>query len=759
MKRLALVGDYVPRPCGIAEFGHDLVTAVRRRHPDVDAQVVAVNDVPEGYDYPPEVAFEIPEERSAAYEQAAEYLHALDVDVVSLQHEYGIYGGPAGRHILALLKTIRVPVVTTLHTILERPSPEQRKVLTELAGSSMYVVTMSYKGEQMLKEVYGVPADQIAVIPHGVPDMPFVDPNFYKDQFGVEGKCVILTFGLLSPNKGIEIMIEALPEVIREVPNVVYIVVGATHPHLRRSEGETYRLSLERLAERLGVKDHVVFYNRFVSEEELGEFLGAADIYVTPYLNEAQITSGTLAYALGCGKAVVSTPYWHAAELLAEDRGILVPFRDPSATARAILDLITDEPRRHAMRKRAYLLGREMTWPGVGEQYFRLFRRARERRAWAGFGRRLIVRTLSESPRQLPQPRLEHLQRLTDDVGVLQHATFAVPNRREGYCTDDLARALIVSFSLGDTSQADRRVLESVGLSAAAFIDHAFDAETSQFRNFMDYDRRWLDSQGSPDSQGRAMWALGTVVARSDSEALVAWATTLFERALPVVAEFTPVRTRAFLALGLGEYLSHFPGNRLARQTADDVLSGLVAQYEAGATADWNWFEDELTYDNARMPEALLRIGEALDDTRAKDIGISTLQWLQEVQSAPDGHLRPIGNQGFYRRGKERAVFDQQPVDAAATVSACVAAFDVTGEPVWRDEAHRSFEWFLGRNDLGISLLEPVSGGCFDGLSIDRVNRNMGAESTLSFLLALGHLRTLEGRIVSYGPRAARSGT
>ncbi|MFW5812079.1 MAG: glycosyltransferase family 4 protein [Alkalispirochaetaceae bacterium] len=751
IRRMAIVGDYAPRRCGIAQFSSDLAHWIVKAHPRTELQVVAVNDKPEGYDYPPEVRFEIPEQKSAAYAQAAEYLHATNVDVVSLQHEFGIYGGPAGRHVLALLKLLRIPVVTTLHTVLEEPTEEQRQVLLEIAKRSTYLVTMTQRGAQMLRTIYGVDQERIAVIPHGIPDMPFVDPSFYKDEFGVEGRKVILTFGLLSPNKGIEVMINALARIVREVPEAVYIVVGATHPNLLRSQGETYRLSLERLAERLKVKEHLVFYNRFVSSEELLEFLGMADIYVTPYLNKAQITSGTLAYAFGCGKAVVSTPYWHAEELLSDDRGVLVPFGDAPAIAEAIVELLKDEPRRHGMRKRAYTLGRHMIWPQVGQQYYELFRRARLCQAQSSSSRRYAVRTLAESARYLPQVRLHHLSSLTDDTGILQHARYSVANRLEGYCTDDNARGLILTTILKEVDPDKPELLDRLRLRCAAFIDHAFDWERKVFRNFMSYDRRWLEGEGSADSQGRALWALGSVISASEDAQMVSWATEIFDQALRNAVAFTPLRSSAFVSLGVVAFLQRFGGDRQARQAAETLLNRLLARYRATAENGWNWYENELTYDNGRIAEAVIRLGVALEREDAVEVGLESLRWLRDVHSAPEGHFRAIGNHGFYRRGKKRAAYDQQPLEAAAAVAAAVAAFDATGEPAWRDEAHRCFEWYLGRNDLGEALYVPSVGGCYDGLMVDRVNRNMGAESTLSFLIALGQIQTLESRIASYG--------
>ena len=440
IRKVAMVGDYVPRKCGIATFTHNVYESLAAQYPGTECLVAAVNDVPEGYGYPKEVRFEWPEGDLPAYRRTADFLNFYRVDAVCLQHEFGIFGGPAGSHVLALVRDLRMPVVTVLHTVLCDPPADYRRVLVQLTELSARVIVMSERGKAFLQTIYRVPEQKINLVPHGIPDMPFVDPNFYKDQFGVEGKHVILTFGLLSPNKGIEYMLRALPPVLRDFPNLVYVVLGATHPNLLREQGETYRFSLEGLAADLGITKNVVFYNRFVELRELTEFLGTADIYVTPYLNPAQITSGALAYAFGCGKAVISTPYWHAEELLAEGRGVLVPFRDPDALASAVLELLRDEPRRHAMRKRAYLMGREMIWSSAAHRYMESLHRARESRTGL-VPRSLAARTLDERLFHLPPLQFTHLLRMTDSTGLLQHAIYGVPNFQEGYCTDDNARA------------------------------------------------------------------------------------------------------------------------------------------------------------------------------------------------------------------------------------------------------------------------------------------------------------------------------
>src|SRR6266404_2792536 len=601
IRKLAFIGDYLPRKCGIATFTADLYASVASQFKDTRCFVVPVNDNEEGYDYPAEVRFEIQEQDLSSYHRAADFLNITNVGAVSLQHEFGIFGGKAGSYIVPLLRALKMPVVTTLHSILREPNPDQRRVMEQILEHSTRVVVMSQRGRELLQEVFGAPEDKLDVIAHGIPDMQFVDPNFYKDKFGVEGRLVLLTFGLLSPNKGIEHMLNALPAILAEFPNLVYIVLGATHPNLLRDQGETYRFSLERLAKKNKVEKNVIFYNRFVDIEELKEFIGAADLYITPYLNEAQITSGTLAYAFGAGKAVVSTPYWHAHELLAEDRGVLVPFADSKALAREVIGLLADEPRRHAIRKNAYMLGREMIWENVGRLYMRCFEKARLERAPLS-RKSLATKTLNLKPRELPELKSSHLMRMTDSTGIFQHATTSVPNFAEGYCTDDNARAFILTVRLEELGE-DSTLVRALATTYLAFLSYAFDGKSKRFRNFMSFDRKWLEECGSEDSNGRALWALGTAVGASQRPTFQALAGQLFNQALASAAEFTVPRPWALALLGIHEYLRRLGGDRVAQQTRDTLIARLMDGFARASAEDWPWCEDAVTYENARIPQ------------------------------------------------------------------------------------------------------------------------------------------------------------
>jgi len=736
--RIAFIGNYLPRECGIATFTTDLCAALSTEYGDGRLFAIPVNDPESNYDYPRQVRLEIMQDDIVSYERAGDFLNFNGNDLVCLQHEYGIYGGDAGGHILTLLRKLKMPLVTTLHTVLREPDLNQRMVLEEIAQLSDRMIVMSELAARLLREVYAVSAEKIDVIPHGVPDLPFMDPNYFKDKFGTEGKSVLLTFGLLSPNKGIENVIQALPSILARQPNVVYIVSGVTHPHLRRREGERYREELQALAEELGVSDHLILNNRFVNAEELIEHVGAADIYITPYRHEAQVVSGTLAIALGAGKAIVSTPYWHAKELLAEKRGIIVPFQDPGAIAEAVLALLENDAERHAMRKRAYLYSRGTTWAKTARAYMASFQRAR-------FERSLHPRAAQmDDPAamfmdHLPALNTGHLMTMTDDTGILQHAIFSVPNTREGYTTDDNARALIVSVLLDENPDySDQQEYSNLSHRYLSFLWLAFHTDSGRFKNFLDYDRKWLEDVGSDDSHGRALWSLGKVLGASQDVGLRGAAGRLFEAAVPATLTFASPRAWAYSILGMQAYLDWFPGDRAIQGVRNELANRLLDIYRRTHSAQWRWFEKSLSYSNARLSQALILTGWRSDNQEMIEAGMDSLKWLVAEQQRGDKNIFvPIGSNGFFIEGSEKARFDQQPVEACATVSACLEVYRLTEERSWLEEARKAFHWFLGKNDLQVPLYDAVTGGCKDGLHPDRVNENQGAESTLSFLMAL----------------------
>ncbi len=740
ISRIAFIGNSLPRHCGIATFTTDLQQAIANSGAGVETCIVAMNDNGNAYDYPSAVRHEVRDKRIEDYLCAADFLNAGRFDAVSLQHEFGIFGGEAGGHIMALLSRLTVPVITTLHTVLAEPAPAYRDVLDRVVDASSRIVVMAEKGRKLLRTVYRVPAEKIEVIPHGIPDFAFVEPDQAKARFGFSGRPVILTFGLLSPSKGIEVMIDAMPLILKSSPDAVYIVLGATHPHLVRDQGEVYRESLVARVQELGIESHVVFLDQFVDQPTLLAYISMCDVYVTPYLNEAQMTSGTLAYSFGLGKAVVSTPYWHARELLADGHGILVPFGDATAIGTEIAALLTGNGRLRAMRERAYASSRCMTWERNAVRHLAAFetgRRAHRPRVIARSGQSLPSRG-SHAP---PEMQTSHLLSMCDDTGLFQHAVHCVPDRHHGYCVDDNARALILACALNNPGEA--RLSEALTARFASFVQHAWNPDTRRFRNFMSFDRRWLEDRGSEDSHGRTLWALGECARNDASASRRSWSASLFAEALPTVEAFLSPRAWAFALLGLDAYCAAVARDSFAGRFRHLLADRLISKMAAVGTKDWVWFEDVLAYDNARLPQCLIATGISTGVPAYIDAGLRSLRWLMTLQTAPSGCFRPIGTDSFGDKRKPPKAFDQQPLEATATISACLAAWRADGNPEWRAGAARAFAWFLGSNDLSMPLADLETGACRDGLHCDRPNENRGGESVVSYLLSLAEIRQL----------------
>jgi glycosyltransferase involved in cell wall biosynthesis len=738
LSRLAFIGNSLPRRCGIATFTTDLQQATSTSRSGMETCIVAMTDHGHAYDYPPVVRFQVNDDRIEDYMQAAAFLNAGQFEVVSLQHEFGIFGGAAGGYIVALLSRLTMPIVTTLHTVLSQPTAVQRDVMDRIVDASSRVVVMAEKGRELLRSVYRVPAEKIEVIPHGIPDFAFIEPDQAKAKFGFSGRTVILTFGLLSPSKGIEVMIDAMPSILKSRPDAVYVVLGATHPNLVRDQGEAYRESLVARARELGVEGHVVFLDRFVDQATLLDFISMCDVYATPYLNETQMTSGTLAYSFGLGKAVVSTPYWHAQELLADGRGILVPFGDAKAIGGEIAGLLADDARRQVMRKRAYTNSRSMTWGRTAERYLSTFEAARR-----GHRLRVIVRSDHSAPTRdrhaPPEMQLGHLMSMCDDTGLFQHAVHSVAHRSHGYCVDDNARALLLACALNQPGE--QRLAETLTARLAAFVQHAWNPETRRFRNFMGFDRNWLEDSGSEDSHGRTLWALGECARSDASPSRRRWAASLFAEALPTAESFRSPRAWAFTLLGLDAYCATTTKDILAERLRPLLADRLISLMSAVETKDWVWFEEGLAYDNPRLPQALIVTGISTETPAYVEAGLRSLRWLMTLQTTPAGFFRPIGTEGFGDKRKQPLAFDQQPLEATATISACLTAWGADDDPEWRADAARAFAWFLGDNDLSLPLVDLETGSCRDGLHPDRPNENRGGESVVSYLLGLSEIR------------------
>jgi len=701
---------------------------------------VAMTDHGQTYDYPKAVAFQIQDDKIEEYIRAADFLNAGRFDTICLQHEFGIFGGEAGGHILELLSRLTMPVVTTFHTVLANPTATQRAVMERIVDSSSKVVVMANKGRELLRSVYQVPDDKIEVIAHGIPDVAFVAPDAAKARLGFDGKSVVLTFGLLSPNKGIEVMIDAMPSILERRADTVYVVLGATHPNLVRDQGEAYRNRLMRRVRELGVEDHVVFLDRFVDLPTLLEFISMCDVYVTPYLNEAQMTSGTLAYSFGLGKPVVSTPYWHARELLANGRGVLVPFGDATAIGSKIAELLTDDVRRQAMCRRAYAVSRTMTWERTAEHYMSVFESASQGH-W--------LKVIAPSNTGVPEPRgpsapdmqIGHFLSMCDDTGLFQHAVHSVPDRSHGYCVDDNARAMLLACALN--SPGEQPLSEVLTARFAAFVQHAWNPDTGRFRNFMGFNRTWLEASGSEDSHARTLWALGETARSDATPSRRQWAAALFAEALSTVETFRSPRAWAFTLLGLGAYCAVAPDDLHAQEIRHSLADRLMSCLASVETPDWVWFEEGLAYDNARLPQALMMTGAATQTPEYVQAGLRSLRWLMTRQTTPAGHFRPVGTTGFGELRQLPRAFDQQPVEATATIAACLTAWRADGDAEWKALATRAFTWFLGSNDLSVALVDPHTGSCRDGLHPDRANENRGGESVVCYLLGLAEIRQL----------------
>ena len=734
--RIAMIGSYVPRRCGIATFTHDLSNAMRgdgRSNKRCEIQIVAMNDRQGEYAYGDEVMLELHQHRREDYRNAAEVLNNAKIDAVSLQHEYGLFGGDCGDYLLDLLDRLRKPLISTLHSVLSEPTPKQREIMEAICSKSSTVAVMANRARLILNETYGVPLDKVKLIPHGVPDVPFGDTEPFKERFGLAGRPMILTFGLLGPGKGIETVLEALAEVAPDHPDVAYVVLGVTHPNVKRESGELYRISLELRAVELGIQKNVLFHNRYVSMDDLKEYLQAADIYVTPYRHKEQITSGTLVYALAAGKAIISTPYWHAQELLVNGRGRLVDFGSVPEFSTALRELLGNTKHRDKIRKAAYDFGRSMVWSRVGEQYveeFKIACRGFAERPPADVRDRKMLMRMS-----LPDRRLDHMMAMTDGTGILQHACYSTPDRNHGYCTDDNARALIVAAMAWSLFQ-DEDVLPHLQ-TYLSFMHYAQMPETGRLRNFMSYDRRWLENDGSDDCQGRAIWALGYLIAHAPIESMRTLATDMFRSAVSATSTLRWPRSWALSILGLHYYRRKFPDDAAIRERMGQLAERLNGAFPEEEDADWPWFEDVVTYDNGRIPQALLIAGHGLDHDDYTQRGLRCLTWLLEKQTGRDGRLSVIGSKGWMPRNGERAKFDQQPIEPAALIGACKAAHRATGDDKWLTEMRRCFEWYIGRNDIGVSMVDFKTRGCFDGLEAEGANQNQGAESLLSWLLSL----------------------
>ncbi len=731
-EKVAFVGTYSPRQCGIATFTTDLRSSIANYGHDIkNFPVIAMDDRGEGgYQYPEEVEWTIYQPEPQDYIRAFNYLNRSDCKLVCLQHEYGIFGGDHGAYILDFLAQLKLPIVTTLHTVFKEPTVRDKKIIAQMASMISKFVVMTPIAKKFLTQSYDVPKEQIEIIPHGIPEVPTSDPKHFKNKLNLKGRTILLTFGLLNANKGIETVLQALPDVVRRFPKIAYIILGATHPVVKKREGEAYRIYLNRLVKELGLEDHVFFHDQFVSLEQLTQYFSASDVYVTPYLSEKQITSGTLAYASGCGIPTLSTPYWHAQDLLANGSGRLFPFKNYEILRAHLLEMLGNPKLMASMREKALAQGREMTWPAVGRKHIELFQNILAARKVVKKPARFVsVAT------ELPKMSLQHVERLTDNVGMLQHATGIVPNRKEGYCIDDNARALIMTmWHYKQTESAESLDLATTYLS---YIQYA-QKDDGTFHNYMDYQRQFLDTVGSEDSMGRTLWALGYTIRYCNREALRIVAKDVFYKSRSICLRFDQhLRAKAFALLGLCHYLKHAPTDEEVKKNIFALADDLVERYKANSSGSQQWFEEQLTYDNAFLPLALLKVYRTTGNKKYLPVGLNTLNFLQKTYFTND-HLQLVGNEGWLRKAiKGQALYDEQPLDAASCVLMFKEAYHCTKKKAYLDLARKSFAWFTGKNRLETPLYDFESNGCFDGLQEYGVNQNQGAESVVSYLIAL----------------------
>jgi glycosyltransferase involved in cell wall biosynthesis len=741
INRIALIGNSPPRLCGISTFTRDVREALVSADPALAVDLYAMDDPGSAHAYGPDVVCSIKQEDLADYVQAARLINESGAQVVIVQHEYGIFGGPAGALLLKLLDRVDAPVVVTLHTVLEHPNAEQRAVIEALARRAFKLIVMARKGVEILQAVHGIGGDQVAIVPHGVPDRPRISNDALKASFGFEGRRVLLTFGLLSPNKGIETMIRALPRIAAAHPDSLYVILGATHPHLVAREGEAYRDSLAALAADVGVSSHVRFIDGFLDQERLLDYLQATDMYVTPYLSPTQITSGTLSYAVALGKPVVSTPYWHAEELLADGIGTLVPFGDVDGFATAINDLLDQPDLMERMSQSAYDIGRTMTWDKLGQAYLAICSEAISRRP-IRLGRPIPA---AERLHDIHPPKLDAVERMSDGCGMLQHSIFSVPDRGHGYCVDDNCRALMLMHRVdGPTERADE-----LARIYASFVQHAWNGDKGRFRNFMAFDRGWLEDEGSEDSFGRSLWTIGATAAEARQIDLRQWALHLFNQVAPYSLALVSPRTWAFALLGADAVLDAHPDHPVARRLVEEFSKRLWSRLLTGRRDSWIWFESVLAYDNARLPEALMRGANRLGNAAMLEDALASLEWLDRQQTNDAGQFRAVGTDSFWRAYEKPLPFDQQPLEAWATIDAMLEAYRVTGAKKWLSSAHRAYAWYLGDNDLGLPIATPADGGCYDGLMSNRVNLNQGAESILAYQFACAAMTRAAAKAVS----------
>lgn len=723
--KIICIGTYPPRKCGIATFTKNLVNAIyaaaEKQLTDAQIEVIAMNESGHNYNYPDIVTRTISDNNKSDYITAADYINNSGADICLFQHEYGIYGGNSGLLVLSLLKRIKIPIVSTFHSVLHNPSFHQREVLKKIGAFSAKVIVMNVLAIDFLKRIYDLPSDKILVIEHGIPNFESFDRSIIEKPKSWEGRTILLTFGLLGRSKGIETVIKALPYIIDKHPELLYVVLGKTHPHVVKYSGEEYRDSLEALTNQLELKNNVEFVNRYVTELELVQKLLLADIYVSPYLNKNQITSGTLCYAVGSRSAVVSTPYWHAKTLLANGIGCLYNFGDHIGLAEILVNLLNNPDEIDILKNKSFIYGKTISWTKIGMKYLSTFN--------------LVVTTYNivEDKIVIPNFTTEHLERLTDCTGLIQHSNGCVPDYNTGYCLDDNARALIVSL-IAYKQTGEKKYLSQIN-TFLSFLMYMQEDDGS-FKNYLSYDRKLKGSEkGSDDAFGRAIWALGILIQLSPNESLFHVALDLFNRAIAHFSALKYVRGYANCILGLYHYLKKFPDQKEYIEILTDLADKLVEKYEIQKSNNWDWFETMVTYDNGLIPAALYLASKYSDNKIYFDVADATRKTIEE-KCLVKGELTLIGNKEWWIKNHKTYEFAQQPIDAMAMIIMYKCAYRCTSDKKYIENMKICFDWFFGKNDLNLPVYDQITCGCHDGLENLEVNRNQGAESTIAYLLS-----------------------
>ncbi len=718
--KIAYLGTYPPRECGIATFTYDLVSAINKKfNPRTQAEIIAINDNGSSlYNYGEEVKHQINQTDIEDYINVAKKINEDDeISVVNLQHEFGLFGGEYGEYIIPFLESLKKPVVATFHSVLPNPEKKQKNVVRAIAERTKGIIVMADSAIDILNKDYGIDRKKIHKIHHGVPDIkPVPNKEKMKEELRLGGKFVLATFGLLSKGKGIEYAIKALPEIVKEHPEVIYLVIGETHPQVRKNEGERYRNSLLKMVQKLGLKKNVKFYNKYLTLDEIIKYLQIADIYITPSLDPNQIVSGTLAYAVSSGTPIIATKYAHAKELITENRGVLVDFKNHKQIEKALNYLINNKRLMEEMGENSYKYGRNMVWNKVASDHMNVFRKITEN---------------IDMHYPIPEIKLNHLKKMTDTTGIIQHSKHSVPDRDTGYTLDDNARALIVAVKYHDLFK-DKTLLNLITIYTA-FIKHCL-KENGNFHTTMNYNHDFVDEPESEDSYGRAIWACGVLINSSVYENIVSNAKFTMDNALKIFDKIESPRAIAFTILGVYEYYKRFDNEDL-KEKIKKLADKLVKLYENEGSKDWKWFEPYLTYSNGVLPECLFYAYDIIKDEKYLDIAAESLGFLKEI-TIVNKKVVLIGHDGWYRKNGKRAIYDQQPIDAGSLVRAFLAAYKITKSKAYYDNAILSFEWFLGRNSLNRRIYDDITGGSFDGLNPKEINLNQGAESTISYIMA-----------------------